>query len=151
MAQTAKTLPEMWDTWVPSLSWNDPLEKRIATHSRILFWRFPGTEKPARLLCPWDIPGKNTGVHCHFLLQGIFPNQGLNSRLLHWQAGSLPLGHQGNPCIGCLSTNGHYSGTVIRKQHRISIFPITCMQSFSPRLALSGGPTGNSAQCYVAV
>ena len=31
--------------------------------------------KPARLLCPWDFPGKNTGVGCHFLLQGIFPNQ----------------------------------------------------------------------------
>ena len=30
---------------------------------------------PARLLCPWDPPGKNTGVGCHFLLQGIFPPQ----------------------------------------------------------------------------
>ena len=33
-------------------------------------------------------PGKNTGVGCHFLLQGIFPAQGLNPHLLHWQAGS---------------------------------------------------------------
>ena len=30
---------------------------------------------PARLLCPWDSPGKNTGVGCHFLLQGIFLTQ----------------------------------------------------------------------------
>ena len=30
---------------------------------------------PARFLCPWDSPGKNTGVGCHFLLQGIFPAQ----------------------------------------------------------------------------
>ena len=30
----------------------------------------------ARLLCPWDSPGKNTGVSCHFLLQGLFPTQG---------------------------------------------------------------------------
>ena len=30
--------------------------------------------KPTRLLCPWDSPGKNTGVGCHALLQGIFPN-----------------------------------------------------------------------------
>ena len=37
----------------------------------------------ARLLCPWDSPGKNTGVGCHFLLQGIFPIQGLNLGLLH--------------------------------------------------------------------
>ena len=37
------------------------------------------------------LPGNNTGPGCHFLLQGIFPSQGLNLRLLHWQAGSLPL------------------------------------------------------------
>ena len=33
-------------------------------------------------LCPWDFPGKNIGVGCHFLLQGIFPSQGLNPHLL---------------------------------------------------------------------
>ena len=47
-----------------------------------------------RLLCPWDSPGKNTGVGCHVLLQGIFPTQGLNLSpfcLLHWQVDSLPL------------------------------------------------------------
>ena len=38
---------------------------------------------PTRLLCPWDFPGKNTGVGCHFLLQGIFPTQGSNPSLLH--------------------------------------------------------------------
>ena len=38
---------------------------------------------PARLLCPWNSPGKNTGVGCHFLLQGIFPTQGSNPGLPH--------------------------------------------------------------------
>ena len=41
-----------------------------------------------RLLCPWNFPSKNTGVGCHFLLQGIFPTQESNSHLLcllHWQ------------------------------------------------------------------
>ena len=38
---------------------------------------------PTGLLCPWDFPGKNTGVGCHALLQGIFPTQGLNPGLLH--------------------------------------------------------------------
>ena len=38
---------------------------------------------PARLLCPWDSPGKNPGVGCHSLLQGIFPTQELNPGLLH--------------------------------------------------------------------
>ena len=50
---------------------------------------------PTSLLCPWDPPGKNTGVGCHALLQGIFLSQGSNSRLfclLHWQAGSLSPG-----------------------------------------------------------
>ena len=37
-----------------------------------------------------DSPGKNTGVGCHFLLQGSFPIQGLNLHLLHWQVESLP-------------------------------------------------------------
>ena len=50
--------------------------------------------------CPWDSPGKNTGVGCHFLLQGILPTQESNLcllRLLHWQADSLPLHHLGSP------------------------------------------------------
>ena len=38
---------------------------------------------PSRLLCLWDSPDKNTGVGCHALLQGIFPTQELNLRLLH--------------------------------------------------------------------
>ena len=45
--------------------------------------------------------GRNTRVSCHFLLQGIFPTQGLNPCLLHWQADSLPLRRLGSPyeCI----------------------------------------------------
>ena len=39
--------------------------------------------QPARLLCPWKSAGKNTGVGCHALLQGIFLTQGLNPSLLH--------------------------------------------------------------------
>ena len=46
----------------------------------------------ANLLCPWDSPGKNTGMDCHALLQGIFPTQESNlcpPNLLHWRVGSL--------------------------------------------------------------
>ena len=50
-----------------------------------------------RLFCSWNSLGKNTRVGCHFLLQGIFPAQGLNPRLLRWQVDSLPLSHQGSP------------------------------------------------------
>ena len=54
---------------------------------------------PTRLLCPWDFPGKTTGVGCHFLLQGIFLTHGLNPHLLcllHWQVDSLLLSHLGS-------------------------------------------------------
>ena len=47
----------------------------------------------ARLLCP-DFPSENTGAGCHFLLQEIFPTQGFNPQLMHWQAGSLMMSQQ---------------------------------------------------------
>ena len=55
----------------------------------------------ARLFCPWDYPSKNTGVGCHFLPRGIFPTQGSNLQLLHWQEDSLlqsQLGSQSESC-----------------------------------------------------
>ena len=51
---------------------------------------------PTRLLHPWDSPGKRAGVACHFLLQGIFPTQGLNPGLLHCRQMLYPLSHQGS-------------------------------------------------------
>ena len=53
--------------------------------------------QPARLLCPWDSPGKNTGVGCHALLQGIFQTQGLNPDLLSCRRILYHLSHQGKP------------------------------------------------------
>ena len=41
---------------------------------------------PTRLFCPWNSTGRSAGVSNHSLLQGIFPTQGQNPRLLHWQA-----------------------------------------------------------------
>ena len=61
------------------------------------FLRLLGLQ-PSRLLSPWDSPGKNTGMGGHFLLQGIFPTQGLKlhlSHLLHWEVDSLPLRTRG--------------------------------------------------------
>ena len=58
-------------------------------------WR-PHALWPSRLLCPWGFPGKNTGVGCHVLLQGIFLTQGSNPQLLHRQVESLPLSHLGS-------------------------------------------------------
>ena len=49
MAQTVKNLPAMRETRVRSLGWEDPLEKRMATHSSILAWRIPWTKEPGGL------------------------------------------------------------------------------------------------------
>ena len=48
---------------------------------------------------PWDSPGKNTGVGCHALLQGIFPTQGIELKSLHWQVSSLTLSQQRSPLL----------------------------------------------------
>ena len=44
-----KRVPAMWETWVRSLGWEDPLEKEMATHSSILAWKVPWMEEPGRL------------------------------------------------------------------------------------------------------
>ena len=51
VAQLVKNLPEMGENWVQSLSWDDPLEKEMATHSSTLAWKIPWTEEPA---IPWS-------------------------------------------------------------------------------------------------
>ena len=48
VAQTVKDLPAMWETWVQSLVWEDPLEKGMATHSSVLTWRIPWVKEPGR-------------------------------------------------------------------------------------------------------
>ena len=55
--------------------------------------------QPTRLFCPQDSSGKNTGVGCHALLQGIFPTQGLNEGLSHCRQILYCLSHQGSPRI----------------------------------------------------
>ena len=53
--------------------------------------------QPARLFCPWDSPGNNTGMGCHALLQGIFPTRGSNPGLPHCRRILYRLSHQGSP------------------------------------------------------
>ena len=50
-----------------------------------------------RLLCPWNFPGNDIGVGCHFLLQGIFPTQGLNPGLLNCRQILYRLSFKGSP------------------------------------------------------
>ena len=72
----------------------------MLSHSVMFDSLRPHGLQPAKLLCPQSFSGKNTGVGCHFPLQGIFPIQGLNLCLLcllHRQADSLPLRHLRSP------------------------------------------------------
>ena len=61
----------------------------------------PHELQPARLLCPWDFPGKDTGVDTHFLLQGIFPTQELKLALLHCRQILYQLSYQGRLLQQC--------------------------------------------------
>ena len=57
--------------------------KKTESHSVMSDSLWPHGLQPTRLFCPWDSPGKNTGVGIYSLPWGIFPNQGLNLHLLH--------------------------------------------------------------------
>ena len=89
-----------WDHWlqsISSLSWFWLCVRAELLRSYSHSWQSYGLS-PARLPCPWKSPGKNPGVGCHALLQGIFQAQGLNQhllRLLHWHG--LPLAPSGKP------------------------------------------------------
>ena len=61
---------------------------------------WPHGLQPATPLCPWDSPGRNTGVGCHTLLQGIFPTQGSKPGLPHWRQILYRLSHQGSLSSG---------------------------------------------------
>ena len=63
----------------------------------------PPHGQPARLLCPWISPGKNTGVGCHALLQGIFLTQQLNPSLPNCRRILYHLSHQGSLLYSYLS------------------------------------------------
>ena len=59
VAQMVKNPPAMWETWVRSLDWKDPLEKGMATHSSILAWRIPWTGEPGGLYSPCGRKGSD--------------------------------------------------------------------------------------------
>ena len=80
----------------------------VLSHSAMSDCLQPHELYSTRLLCPWNFPGKNIGMGRLFLLQGIFPTQGLKLRLLHLlhrQVNSLPLSHLGSPSFDLQSSN----------------------------------------------
>ena len=100
-ARQAPDLPERADEPQAGTQTDRQTHTHTHTHTSVVFgntsvrscWVEPNSYRthgvrPIRLLCPWHFPGENTGVGCHFLLQGIFPTQGSNPSLL--RADALP-------------------------------------------------------------
>ena len=93
----------------------------VKSLSRVRLFATPWTAWSTRLLCPWDFPGKSTGVGCHFLIQGIFLTQGLNP--------GLPRCRQ---TLYCLSRQGRITPNIWIKQSLVShpwyLITLACLQ-----------------------
>ena len=96
---------------------------------------------PARLLWPWDSSGKNTGVGCHSLLQGVFWAEGSNPGLLYWRQILYSLRHRGAPLtkrweLGFVTSEkqkGKNTTTLMRKvPKRTKSFLKLCLSVWHP-------------------
>ena len=129
----------MWDlnsltrdqTCVPCIGrqilnhWTTREVKRSETLSHVWLFVTPMELWPARLLCPWNSPGKNTGVGSHSLPQGIFPIQGSNPGLPHCRRSLYRPSHQGSP----------HQGSPYHMIFEASlVFPFICLHSASSLL-----------------
>ena len=95
----------------------------MLSHSVMSHSWWPHGLQSARLLCPRDSPGKSTGVGCHFPFLGIFPDQGLNLRLLHCRWILLLLSHQEAPHDCSLLTKMCWGGTHVLSGKGRKAFP----------------------------
>ena len=115
----------------------------------------------ARLLCPWDFPGKNTGVGCHYLLQGIFPTEGSNPCLLcllHWQVGSLPVELSPGRYVSTCLSQSFFLGKIIKilicRPAELALtftcgqqLPNNILRSWNVRAMTGRGETGEEKMC----
>ena len=89
--------------------------------------------KPTRFFSPWNSLGKNIGVGCHALLQGIFPTKGLKPHLLcllHWQTGSLTHATWEDFSSSCKDTNLLYWNLTLKS----SLTLINTLKALSPNI-----------------
>ena len=103
---------------------------------------------PIRVLCLWDLPGKNAGVGCHFLLQGIFLTQGSNlylRNLLHWQADILPLSHLGSQLAD--SPSSVFSWWQECTRVPIVLYLLLCQRLMSSLSCWKAGPVRCCVHC----
>ena len=112
------------------------------------------TAPAPRLLCPWDSPGKDTGVGYHFVLQRIFPTQGSNPYLLsflQWQADPSLLESPGKHNSTVISTStesrvSHRSATIIAINFEIFSSPHKNPKPFSSHLLTISSQPSSSRQ-----
>ena len=111
---------------------------------------------PARVFCPWNFPGKNTRVGCHFILQGIFLTQGLNLclfSLLHWQGFFFTPVLPGKPCfIHTPTLEGSYFKMFLQMKNASMRQLSSTQKSHSPQGTLFfgfGTRTSNGTQAYL--
>ena len=72
MAQTVKNLPAVQEIQVQSLSWEDPLEEEMATHSSTLAWKIPWMEEPGAGHSPWGRKESDTTERLHFHFSQLY-------------------------------------------------------------------------------
>ena len=108
VAQLVKNLPSLWETWVRSLIWEDPLETEMATHSSILTWRIPWT------VYPW---GRKESDTTEWLSLSVIKNPPVSAgdvSLIHG-SGRSSGGGNGNPlqysCLGNPMGRGAWQAT----------------------------------------
>ena len=107
------TIAKMWKQPVFIHGWMDKKDVVYvymfcawSLHGVGFFATPPGVCSPPGSFVHGDFPGKNTGVGCHSLLQGIFPTQGSSPGLPHCRLILYHLSHQGNPCVYVYIKNG---------------------------------------------
>ena len=114
----------------PRVLWEKKCESVTCSVMFDSLW--PHGLQPTKLLCPWDSPGKNTGVGCHSLLQGIFRTQGSNPGVLHCRQILYQLSHQGSPPPNSQAEASPSALRVFGTEHLLCRSPWWCSTDGSP-------------------
>ena len=98
---------------------------------------------------PWDLPGKNTGVGCHFLLQGILPTLGPNAQLLHWQVDFSPTEPPGKPEYSYLHLESGLAFDLLRTVEWSRNEVVWVLNQSFKRLLKLCFPSSNLCHCWL--
>ena len=138
VVDTAVSLPHCRGVPLPARDHQNVLPLCVPT-SDVSNSLWPQRLYPARLLCPWDSPGKSIAVGCHSLLQGIILTQRLNPSLLYCRQILYHLSHQGSLkqlfIISLSSMVGRMF--IFLLSHGLMRMPIFCMVSWAESLKMS--------------